>query len=206
MKSILARAIGSLLLAPAGLAWGEPAVIPGSKVERAVHVCDACHGEGGNSPIGVFPRLAGQQAGYTAEQLKHFRSQKRADSSPQAYMWGISALLDDETIDGLAQHYAAQRPAPGKPGDPVLVERGKKIFMAGIPERNISACASCHGESGQGAAVFPRIAGQHADYIVRQMQEFRTKLRPHGVMGQQIVKTMSDQEMRAVAAYLQANP
>jgi cytochrome c553 len=87
------------------------------------------------------------------------------------------------------------------------MEQGRQIFEKGIPARSVAGCASCHGENGEGAAVFPRIAGQHADYLVRQLQEFRTRLRPHGViMAQQVVKNMSNEEMRAVAAYLQAKP
>jgi cytochrome c553 len=79
--------------------------------------------------------------------------------------------------------------------------------MQRAPARNVAACTSCHGENGEGASVFPCIASQHAAYIVRQLQEFRTKLRPHGViMAQQVVKNMTNEDMQAVAAYLQAKP
>ncbi len=178
---------------------------PGNIVERAVHVCNACHGEGGNSKAAVFPKLAGQSPLYLADQLRAFRAQKRADSSAQAYMWGISALLDESTIEGLAEYYAAQTPTPGKPGKRALLEKGRRIFAEGIPSRKVMACASCHGENGEGASVFPRIAGQHAEYIVKQLNEFRTKLRPHGViMAERVVKNMTPDEEQAVAAYLQA--
>ena len=184
-------------------AQGEAAV--GNTVERAIHVCNACHGEGGNSTAPVFPKLAAQPPLYLAEQLRLFRAQKRSDASPQAYMWGISALLDDATIHGLADYYAAQTPKPGKPGNRKLMEQGRRIFHEGIAAGGIAACASCHGDKGEGASVFPRLAGQHADYIVKQLFEFRTKLRPHGViMRERIVKNMRPEEMRAVAAYLQA--
>lgn len=194
-------------MAIAAAAWGQSAKPNPEIVERAIHVCNACHGEGGNSVSPAFPNLAAQQPLYLAEQLKLFRAQKRTDSSPQAYMWGISALLDDATIQGLADYYATQKPVPGKKGDPKLVEQGRQIFEKGVPSRGVAGCASCHGDNGEGASVFPRIAGQHADYIVRQLQEFRTRLRPHGViMAQQVVKNMTNEEMRAVAAYLQAKP
>ena len=207
MKASLALVMAPLLLAAAGTAWGQP---PGNNrmseaVERAIHVCNACHGEGGNSKAPVFPNLAGQQPLYLAEQLKQFRTQKRADSSPQAYMWGISALLEDATIQGLAEYYAAQKPMTGKPGASKLTGQGKKIFEQGIPARNLAACTSCHGENGEGASVFPRIAGQHADYLVRQLNEFGTKLRPHGViMAERVAGKMTPEEKRAVAAYLQS--
>lgn len=177
----------------------------GELVERAIHVCNACHGEGGHSTAPVFPKLAAQSPLYLAEQLRLFRTQKRSDSSPQAYMWGISALLDDATIQGLADYYAAQPARPGKAGHPRLMEQGRRIYEQGIPARGVAACASCHGEKGEGASVFPRLAGQHAEYIVRQLLEFRTRLRPHGViMAERVVKNMTPAEMRAVAAYLQA--
>lgn len=175
-------------------------------VERAIHVCNACHGEGGVSTSPTYPKLAGQQALYTQEQLKKFRSQGRSDSSPQGYMWGISALLDDATIAGLAEYYAGQKPVPGKTVDPKLAEQGREIFAKGVPAKGIPACTQCHGEKGEGASVFPRIASQHAEYIVRQLNEFNTKLRPHGtIMKDKVVKKMTAAEMKAVAAYLQAN-
>ena len=197
--------IAATLLA-SGMAWAQATAEPGDIVERAIHVCQACHGEGGNSTAPIFPKLAAQQPLYFAEQLKLFRTQKRSDTSPQAYMWGISALLDDATIQGLAEYFAHQTPRPGKTGDRKLIEQGKRIYAGGIPSRNVAACASCHGENGEGASVFPRLAGQHAEYIVRQLQDFRAnKVRPHGViMATRVVSHMTPQEMRAVAAYLQA--
>jgi len=189
----------------AGNVGAQNAITPEKMVERAIHVCNACHGEDGNSKLPTFPKLAGQPAFYLAEQLRAFRSQTRADSSPQAYMWGISALLDENTIAGLADYYATKTPIAGQPGKAEQMEKGRRIFSEGIPARNVMACKQCHGERGEGASVFPRIAGQHADYIVKQLNEFSTKLRPHGViMAERVVKNMTPEDMRAVATYLQA--
>ena len=205
MKHLLAGILVSLLVAATGMVRAQGSKVAGDVVERAIHVCNACHGEGGNSTAPIYPKLAAQQPLYLAEQLKLFRAQKRSDSSPQSYMWGISALLDDATIQGLADYYAAQTPKPGKAASPKLMEQGKRIYTQGIPAHNLAACASCHGDNAEGASVFPRLAGQHAEYIVKQLQEFRTKLRPHGVvMAERVVKNMTPDEMRAVAAYLQA--
>lgn len=205
MRHLLAGILVSLLVTATGMVRAQGSKAPGDVVERAIHVCNACHGEGGNSPAPIYPKLAAQQPLYLAEQLKLFRAQKRSDSSPQAYMWGISALLDDATIQGLADYYAGQTSKPGKAADPKRMELGKRIYAQGIPARNVAACASCHGDNAEGASVFPRLAGQHAEYIVKQLQEFRTKLRPHGVvMAERVVKNMTPDEMRAVAAYLQA--
>ena len=173
-------------------------------VQRAIHVCAACHGEEGRSGAPVYPRLAGQMPLYTIAQLRDFRAQTRAESDWQAYMWGISALLDDETIAGLAAYYAEQKPAPGKPGNTKRVEAGRKIYEEGIPARGVRACASCHGENAEGASVFPRLAGQHAEYVVRQLKVFRTRLRPHGVIMADESRNLTDEDLRALAQYVQS--
>lgn len=171
---------------------------------RAVHICAACHGEGGDSKIAVYPKLAAQQPAYVIAQLKAFRDQKRFEMDTQAYMWGISALLDDAAIQGLADYYAAQPPAQGKVGNAALVKQGKKIYHEGIAAKGVRPCASCHGEDAEGAAVFPRLSGQHADYVASQLKVFRTRLRPHGVVMTGQTKALSPAEIQAVAHYVQS--
>lgn len=173
-----------------------------SKVERVAHLCAACHGADGNSTDPFFPKLAGQPAFYTQEQLRLFREQKRADPSSQAYMWGVSALLDDQTMRDLAAFYEAQKPTPGKVKKPNLLARGKKIYEEGIAAKGVRPCASCHGENGEGAGPFPRLASQHPEYTLRQLQEFRTKLRPYAVIMSGFVKNMTNEDLAAVAEYL----
>lgn len=195
----------ALVVTVAGTAAAHEVLTPERIVERAIHVCDACHGEGGDSKKPDMPKLAGQPAIYLADQLRAFRAQKRSDPTAQAYMWGISALLDENTIEGLAEYYELQTATPGKVGKPAQMEKGRHIFEEGIPSKNVRACIKCHGDNGEGESVFPRIASQHAEYIVRQLKEFGTKLRPHGViMAKRVVKPMNEDEMEAVAAYLQA--
>jgi len=202
MRSIF-LAFGAPLLIVATVHAQEPGSDRGT-VERAIHVCAACHGEEGRSRTPVFPRLAGQMPLYTITQLRDFRVQTRAETDWQAYMWGISALLDDETIAGLAAYYAEQKPAPGKAGIGKLVDAGRKIYEQGIPARGVRACASCHGQNAEGASVFPRLAGQHADYVVRQLKVFRTPLRPHGVIMADESRNLTDDELRDVAQYVQS--
>jgi len=141
---------------------------------------------------------------YLIAQLKDFRSQVRAESDVQAYMWGVSALLDDSMIGQLADYYASQMPAPGHAGNRNLVEASRKIYQEGIPARAVRACASCHGDHAEGASVFPRLAGQHADYVYRQLKVFATRLRPHGVLMKNETAQMSEHELRAVAQYVQS--
>lgn len=172
---------------------------------RAVHVCASCHGDGGRSASGAYPSLAGQSAVYTVRQLKDFRAQQRAEADQKAYMWGVSALLDDETIQSLADYYAAQPPASGHAAaSPKQLALGRKIFTEGLSARNVRACASCHGEKAEGQAAFPRLAGQQADYLYRQLEGFGTKLRPHGVLMKEEAAGLTAPEKRALAVYLQS--
>lgn len=172
---------------------------------RALHVCASCHGEGGVSKDPTFPHLAGQPAPYTVRQLKDFRAQQRAETDARAYMWGVSALLDDATIASLADYYAAQTPPKGKTtASPAVLARGKQVFEQGIAGTGVRACASCHGAKAEGATGFPRLAGQHAKYLVAQMDVFSTKLRPHGVLMKDEVAGLAQADREAVAQYLQS--
>lgn len=173
-------------------------------VDRAVHVCAACHGDAARNKSEAIPNIAGQMPLYLAAQLKDFRSQTRSESDIQAYMWGISALLDDDTINGLAEHFASEPAPPGKPGDPKRMAEGRKIFLEGLPGNGVRPCAGCHGAKAEGASVFPRLAGQKADYLVAQLRIFGTRLRPHGVLMKQEVAGLSNDQMRSVAEYLQS--
>jgi cytochrome c553 len=120
-------------------------------------------------------------------------------------MWGVSALLDDDTIQALANYYEAQTPHPGwTRTKPAVLRAGKDIFENGLPAKGVRACASCHGDSAEGAAGFPRLAGQYADYTLRQLKIFSTRLRPHGVLMKAETANITPTQMQAVAAYLQS--
>jgi cytochrome c553 len=204
-RGLRALSLATGLLLGTGLAPAQDMAANNDMARRALHVCAACHGEGGRSTTAAYPSLAGQPAQYTARQLRDFRAQQRAESDAKAYMWGVSALLDDAAIDALAEHYAAQPPAPGRAKAPrVVLAAGRTLFQEGAPQRGVRACASCHGEKAEGTAGFPRLAGQHADYLLAQLKGFSTRLRPHGVLMKAETAGMTAAEMRAVAFYLQS--
>lgn len=174
---------------------------------RAVHVCNKCHGEGGISNDPKVPSLAAQQVAYLVEQQKLFRDQRRNEISSEAYMWGISALLDDATIQALSDHYAAQTPPPGKPASPKLAERGRKVYTRPIEvaKGKHKSCADCHGEQGEGATAIPRVAGQNAEYMLAQLQKsFRTVARPSAKVMTPVSHALSKEDMVAVTAYMQS--
>ncbi len=173
----------------------------------AAQVCSNCHSIDGNSVSPNFPKLAAQQPDYIVAQLKGFRSHRRADPEGFEYMWGISRSLTDDQIKGLAAYFAAQKSVSPGPGDPKLVAEGKNIFDNGLPAKGVPPCSTCHGDHGQGNGEFPRIAYQHADYVIKQLTVFqRTNERPDGVAMKAITHSLSDQNMAAVAAYLQQMP
>jgi cytochrome c553 len=174
----------------------------------AAQVCSNCHGTDGNSTSPNFPRLAGQQAVYLTAQLQNFRSHNRADPAGFEYMWGISHKLTDGQIAGLADYFSKQtaRQPDARPADPKLLAAGKDIFEKGVPEQNVIPCMACHGPKAQGIEAFPRLAHQHADYLVKQLNVFQyTQGRP-GTPMEFVVHPLTGENKDAVAAYLQAFP
>ena len=170
----------------------------------ATQVCSNCHGIDGNSTSPNFPRLAAQPAPYLELQLKEFRSHHREDPAGFEYMWGLSRHLTDAQIAGLAEYFSHQAARPNTAGDPSLAEKGRAIFENGIATENVPPCSSCHGARGQGNDIYPRIAGQHADYVVKQLAVYQgTEQRPAGAVMKGVAHLLTRQDMRAVAAYLQ---
>lgn len=169
----------------------------------AASICSACHGLAGVSTSPVFPNLAGQQELYLGAQLKAFKAKTRGEADAHDYMWGMATLLDDSVIDGLARYYSAQVPAHGTPGNAQLTARGKVLYEKGEPSHNVVACATCHGQNAEGTAIFPRLAGQHAAYVVRQLEVIQHKFRDSPIM-HGVIRELAADDMKAVAQYVQS--
>ena len=174
-----------------------------SALEKTIGNCANCHGINGQSASPTFPNLAAQMAPYIELQLHAFKDQTRADPDAQAYMWGMASQLDDASITGLAAYFAKQPAAPGRSGNSSLIAQGKALFTHGLPERGIPACATCHGALAQGNGPFPRLAGQHAPYLLKQLLAIQSVLRTAPVM-HGVVKDLNRDQMQAVVAYLQS--
>jgi cytochrome c553 len=171
----------------------------------AVTVCGTCHGPQGNSQQPKFPRLAGQNPNYLATQLKAFRSQVRGDPDALGYMWGMAAELDDETIAALAAYYGAQKPEAGARANQAQVSRGREIYEQGITTEGVPACSSCHGADAHGTQDFPRLAGQHEQYVLKQLSSFQSNMRKVAIM-HGVAQNLRVPEMESVAAFLQSQP
>jgi cytochrome c553 len=188
-----------------GVADADSSLTPAQEasLKQTLYTCGTCHGGNGQSVSPTFPNLAAQSAPYVSLQLHAFKDQSRADPDAQAYMWGMAAHLDDVQIEALAQHFASQPAAAGVPGDPALIAVGKTIYTLGIPARQVPPCATCHGAQGQGIGPFPRLAGQHAPYLLKQLLVIQSVLRTAPVM-HGVIKDLSRTQMDAVATYLQS--
>jgi cytochrome c553 len=164
--------------------------------------CAACHGADGNSNNPEWPKLAGQHPAYTVKQLKNFKDGERVN----AQMNGLAAPLSEQDMEDLAAYFANQDIARGQ-ADPELVELGERLYRGGDLAREIAACSACHGATGLGnpAARFPMLAGQHALYIETQLKAFRAMTRANdaGQMMRNIALKLTDQDIQAVASYIQ---
>jgi cytochrome c553 len=181
---------------------GNPAIAGAVLAQQA---CSLCHGVHGVSESPNFPNLAGQQPDYVVAQLTEFRRHSRQDPAGFEYMWGVAHRLTDDQIAGIAAYYAAQPPAHQRAeGSAARIEQGRKLFTEGAPDRGVPACSSCHGDRGQGLATFPRIAGQHTDYITKQLLVFqRTDQRPEGRVMKTVAHALTPDDIANAAAFLQ---
>jgi cytochrome c553 len=209
MKSndIIALAIISSMYLGAN-AWAaevadSPTDAQKAALHRTIETCGTCHGVNGRSVSPTFPNLAAQTAPYIEVQLHAFKDQTRADPDAQAYMWGMASPLSDATISGLANYFSSQPAPTGRSGNPSLIEQGKHLFQEGVPALQIPPCASCHGAHAEGIATFPRLAGQHAPYLLKQLLVIQSVLRTAPVM-HGVVKNLSKEQMEALVAYLES--
>jgi len=173
----------------------------------ALQVCATCHGVDGNSVSPFFPKLAGQQPDYLVDQIKNFRSHQRSDAVGVQHMWGLAKNLTDAQIKEIADYYASQTSERNHVRtNPEEMAQGKAIYDKGLLDKGTPPCIACHGPNGQGMGAFPRLANQHADYIIKQLQVFQdTDDRP-GTPMKQVSHPLTSDEMKAVAMYLESFP
>src|SRR5437773_10037929 len=114
-------------------------------------------------------------------------------------MKDMATPLSDADIKNVAAFYASKQAKPGFAKNKDTVSLGEKIYRGGIAERSIPACAGCHSPTGAGIpSQYPRIGGQHGDYVEAQMKSFRDGKRMNSVPMKTIAANMSDKEIAAV--------
>ncbi|WP_333875882.1 c-type cytochrome [Methylobacter sp.] len=154
--------------------------------EQKAATCVSCHGPKGNSSNAQWPNLAAQQSTYLANQLKAFKAGDRINPMMQS----MAANLNNEDIANLAVYFSSQQPVKSG-GDPASAKSG---------ESKAAMCQGCHGSTGGGNGQFPRLAGQHPEYLEQQLKAFKTGSRKSGPM-QAIIASLSEADFKALAAY-----
>ena len=182
--------------APAKL--GKPDLANGEVVFNGKS-CAACHSADGNSAIPANPKLAQQHPEYLVKQLQEFKSGKR--TSP--VMSGMAAMLSEQEMRNVAWFLGSKAIKPGFAKDKDLVALGEKIYRGGIGDRNVPACAGCHSPNGAGIPIqYPRLGGQHAEYIAAQLTAFRDGLRLNSVPMSGVAAKLNDREIKAVSDFI----
>jgi cytochrome c553 len=162
-------------------------------------VCAACHGADGNSAIAANPKLSQQHPEYLLKQLQEFKSGKRNN----AVMKGFATTLSDDDMRNIAYWAASKKVKAGFAKDKELVALGERIYRGGIADRQVAACAGCHSPNGAGIpAQYPRLGGQHADYVAAQLTSFRDGGRKNSSQMGMVAAKMNDREIKAVADYI----
>ena len=189
--------VGSVVANEAAPKAAKPDLAKGEAIVAGV--CAACHAADGNSMIPANPKLAQQHPEYILKQLQEFKSGKRADPVTM----GFASQLSPEDMRNVAYFVASKAATPGFAKEKETVALGEKIYRGGIADRQIAACAGCHGPNGSGMpAQYPRLSGQHADYTVSQLTQFRDGVRKNSVQMTQVAAKMNDREIKAVSDYI----
>lgn len=178
------------LLAAAPLTHAADAVIA-----QKAQACVACHGPNGQSPDPTLPSLAGQTSRYLYEELRDFQAGRRQAVT----MTPIAKTLSTDDMQALADYFSAQGSMSSSYAtDPAKVAQGHSIVANAL-------CTMCHNGDFAGQNEIPRIAGQQYAYIVNALESFRDGRRTNdaGTM-QAVVHGVSDQEIEAVAQYIES--
>ncbi|AIU68311.1 MULTISPECIES: c-type cytochrome [Vibrio] len=185
--------------------WAQGSIEAGKAKSQT---CVACHGADGNSQLAMYPKLAGQHAKYIEKQLKDLKlgmtsggKQGRVDP----VMGGMAMPLSEQDMKDLAAYYASL-PISHNTTPENVVEQGKTLYTAGDASRGLTACIACHGPRGNGTELsgFPKISGQHADYIKAQLVKFRDGSRANDMNGmmQDIAKKLTDEDIDTLSKYV----
>ena len=208
----LASAAMALVAGSAAMAQeaAAPAVTPAA-AEAAEYLayskCQLCHGPQGHSISPIYPALAGQKAWYILEQLQAFKAQTRGDPYARGMMWGIASNMSDTQMAALADYFSKQTPFASAPAPFVNVsaevERGKSVYNEGVPANGVAPCSACHQADAGGSDQFPRLAGQHALYLIKQLRALKSGSREQIVMNG-IAGPLQEPDMKAVSLYLES--
>jgi len=191
------------LLAACGLSTASRAEGTKEAGQAKSAACVACHGIDGNSANPEWPSLAAQSASYTVRQLKAFRAGERQNP----LMSPMAAGLSDADIDDLAAFFASQAIRATGETEPSKLDLGRHVYRTGNLNHQVTSCAGCHGPTGRGngPAGYASLQGQHATYVAAQLRAYKagTRATDPNQMMRNVAALLSDEEIDAVAAYVQ---
>ena len=164
-------------------------------------ICATCHGAEGNSELPMNPKLAGQNATYITKQLMDYKSGVRSNQTMSAMVLNLS----EQDMQDISAWYSSQQ-VTLQGADPKFVELGESLYRAGNKELAVAACSACHSPTGRGNAPagFPSLGGQHAEYTLQQLKDFRAGVRQNdeSSMMRIVVERLTDRELEALASYV----
>jgi len=164
-------------------------------------LCSTCHGADGNSELSMNPKLAGQSANYIVKQLMDYKSGARANATMAAMVGNLSP----QDMQDIAAWYSSKEVTLSG-ADVEKLELGQRIYRGGNKELGVMACAGCHSPTGSGNAPagFPSLIGQHVDYTLGQLKNFRSGARANdnSSMMRSVVERLTDKELEALASYV----
>ncbi len=211
------KIIFSLILAVTSInsAFAATGNVEAGKTKAAM--CAACHGANGIGASEAFPNLAGQHADYIVKQLKAFKAGTRTDPVMAPMAVGLSdqdmidvgayfASLDRSGAVAIADSGSGSGSQAAAVQAPVAhianASAGKSLYELGDPSRNIGACIGCHGKEGNSEVlIYPNLAKQHAQYIEKQLHDFKATTRTNFAMNQ-FAGAMTDEDIADMGAYL----
>lgn len=198
MKKLIAGVVLGVSLTAMAHGAGDP-----QAGEQNAAVCAGCHGQGGAKPImGAYPKLSGLGEKYLHNQLMAIQSGDRA--IPE--MTGLLDGKSDQELQDLAAYFNSQEMVVSQ-ANPDLIEQGAALYRGGNMASGVPACAGCHNPKGIGnePGGYPRLGGQNADYVTKQLKAYRDGTRAAGANSaimMDVAAKLTDAEIEAVANYV----
>jgi cytochrome c553 len=170
--------------------------------------CAACHGADGNAAITIYPKIAGQHAGYIYKQLTELKLGMTSGGKEGRYdpvMSAMASPLSDQDMKDLAAYFSSQTMTSGSTAEDVVVT-GQDLYRGGDMERGIPACLACHGPRGVGHSLagFPKISFQNPDYIKSQLEKFTAGTRHNDMNGmmRDVAVKLTDKDIEILSKYM----
>jgi cytochrome c553 len=170
---------------------------------QAQGACARCHGSGEAGPTSnLVPVLHGQAVEYLSAALQAYASGRRTSGIMQP----IASDLDARSMRLLAGYYSRLPPPrlqfPPTHAEAAAINRGRALATDGVAKEGIPPCAACH----EGAAQpgFPRLRGQPARYLVRQLELWRRGLNTqtaNAAIMAPIARRLTEPQIEDVSAY-----